>query len=79
MASPRLLRIETQDDDYVIRVRRDSIDPEIVSRFFEWLLLEAGSRKFDMSGAEIATFADEVDRAAWERIRPMVEKKLRDR
>ena len=79
MPANTALRFEEQDGDYVIRVPRDSISPENVSRFFDYLMLEAGSRKFDMTDAEIAAFADEINKAAWERLRPMVEEKLRGR
>jgi len=70
-------RFEESGGDYVIRVRTDAIPREQISRFFDYLLVEVGSRKFDMTDDEIAALADEVDRAAWERLRPMVEEKLR--
>jgi hypothetical protein len=73
------LRFDEQDGDYVIRVSRDAISRENVSRFFDYLMMEAGSRDFDLSEEEIAALADEVDKAAWERLRPMVEEKLRGR
>jgi hypothetical protein len=70
------VRFEEDGGDYVIRVRRDAVDGATITRIFDYLMMEAGSRKFDMSDDEIAAFADEVDRAAWERLRPMVESKL---
>jgi hypothetical protein len=77
MATNPELRFDEQDGDYVIRVPRDAVNRETVSRFFDYLMMEAGSTKFDMTDEEIAAFADEVDQSAWERLRPMVEAKLR--
>jgi len=74
-ASPAI-RFDEEGDDYVVRVRRDLVDRETITRFFDYLMMEAGSRKFDMTDDEVAAFADEVDRAAWERLRPMVDAKL---
>jgi hypothetical protein len=73
------LRFEVEDGDYVIRVRRDALDRETITRFFDYLMMEAGSRTFDTTEDEIAGLADEVDRAAWERLRPMVESKLQQK
>lgn len=73
------LRIDEEDGDYVIRIPRDCIGREDVRRFFDYLTIEAGSHKFDMSEQEMAAFADEIDHAAWKRLRPTGEAKLRSR
>jgi hypothetical protein len=67
------------DDDLVIRVPRDVISPDKVSRFFDYLLLEEVSRELNFSQEEITALSDEVDKVAWERLRLMVEEKLRGR
>jgi hypothetical protein len=64
-------------DDLVIRIPRDAISPDEVSRFFDYVLLEAGSRELSLSDDEIAAFANEADSAAWARLRPEVETRLR--
>jgi len=79
MSSAPAYRFDYDEDDLVIRVPRDAISPDKVSRFFDYLLLEAGSRELNLTDEEIEAFADEADKAAWERIRPMVEEKLRGR
>jgi hypothetical protein len=79
MSATTAVRYDEQDGDLVIRVPLDSISRENVSRFLDYLLVESVSRKFEMSDDEIAVFAEEVDKAAWERLRPMVEEKLRGR
>jgi hypothetical protein len=71
------IRFDDDGGDYVIRVRREAVDRETITRFFDHLMMEAGSRKFDLTDEEIAAFAAQVDAAAWECLRPMVESKLK--
>jgi len=79
MSAAPAYRFAYDNDDLVIRVPRDAISPDKVSRFFDYLLLEEASRELNFSEAEIEALSDEVDRAAWERLRPMVEEKRRGR
>lgn len=75
MSAAPAFRFAYDDDDLVIRVPKGLITPDRVSRFFDYLLLEEGSRELTFSDEEIAALSDEVDKAAWERLRPMVEEK----
>ena len=79
MSSAPAFRMDFDDDDLVIRVPRDAVSPEKASRCFDYLLLESGSRELKLSEEEVEAIANEADKAAWERIRPMVEEKVRGR
>jgi hypothetical protein len=68
MAEPAY-RIDIEDQDLVVRVRRDILDREEVSRFLDYLELESIRRRSQLSEADAAALAQEIDRAAWDRTR----------
>lgn len=68
MAEPAY-RIDFEEQDIVVRVRRDVLDREEVSRFLDYLELEAIRRRSQLAETDAAALADEVDRAVWERTR----------
>ncbi|HEX2092337.1 MAG TPA: hypothetical protein VHG28_08035 [Longimicrobiaceae bacterium] len=68
MAEPAY-RIDIEDQDIVVRVRRDVLDREEVSRFLDYLELESIRRRSQLSEADAAVLAQEIDRGAWERTR----------
>lgn len=68
MAEPAY-RIDIEEQDIVVRVRRDVLGREEVSRFLDYLELESIRRRSQLSEADAAALADEIDRAAWERTR----------
>ncbi|MEW5931265.1 MAG: hypothetical protein AB1941_27690 [Gemmatimonadota bacterium] len=69
MAAEPAYRIDFEERDLVVRVSRDTLDPEQVSRFLDYLELESIRRRSEMSEEEAAALAQEVDRAMWERVR----------
>ncbi|HEX6749098.1 MAG TPA: hypothetical protein VF092_17495 [Longimicrobium sp.] len=71
--------VNVEDGKIVIRMDSDAISAEEVSDFLDYLYLENVRRKASLSDEQIAELADEVDRAVWKRLRPMVEEKLRAR
>lgn len=72
-------RIDFDGDDIVVRMRADLVSRDDLSDFLDRMLLERLRRRASLSDEQIAELADEVDRAMWERLRPMVEEKLRGR
>jgi hypothetical protein len=70
-------RVSRENRVIVIRVPEDLISDGELTRFGDWLVVKQGRRKFSLSDKEIAAIADEVDAAAWERLRPLVEARLR--
>jgi len=68
MAEPAY-RIDIEDRDIVVRVRRDILDREEVSRFLDYLELESIRRRSRLSEADAEILAQEIDRAAWDQSR----------
>ncbi|HEX8245407.1 MAG TPA: hypothetical protein VF541_17970 [Longimicrobium sp.] len=72
-------RVDHQGAEIVIRVRADLFSSDELAEFLDWLCRESIRRRASLDEDQIAALADEVDRAMWERLRPMVEEKLRGR
>ncbi|HKP76639.1 MAG TPA: hypothetical protein VJT67_14010 [Longimicrobiaceae bacterium] len=70
-------RVDYEDEDLVIRIPSTLISRDRVSQFLDYLILEQGSRELNLSDEEIAELAAEAKRSSWQRLRPMVEEKLR--
>ncbi len=68
MAEPAY-RIDIEEKDIVVRVRRDVLGREEVSRFLDYLELESIRRRSQLSETDAAGLADEVDREVWARVR----------
>ena len=80
VSSPEVAyRIDFDGDDIVLRMRADSMSRDDLSNFLDRILLEQLRRRASLNDEQIAELADELDRAVWERLRPMVEEKLRGR
>lgn len=62
-------RIDIEGDEMVIRIRRDSVDLEDLSRFLDYIVLKSIQRKSELTEEDAAVVADEIDRAVWERVR----------
>lgn len=69
MASEPAYRIDLEERDLVVRLRRDVLDEEQVSRFLDYLELEAIRRRSELSGDIAQALAREIDRDVWERAR----------
>ena len=64
MAAEPAYRIDFDERDLVVRVSRDAVDPEQVSRFLDYLELES-IRRSDLSEEDARTLARDVDMAVW--------------
>jgi hypothetical protein len=62
-------RIDIEGDEMVIRIRRDSVDLEDLSRFLDYIVLKSIQRKSELTEDAAAALADEIDRAVWKRVR----------
>lgn len=72
-------RVDQQGKEIVIRVSSDLMSREEMVDLLDYIFLENVRQKASLSEAEIAALAKEVKRSVWERVRPMVEEKLRGR
>lgn len=72
MAEPAY-RIDVEEQDLVVRVRRGVLDRDEVSRFLDFLELESIRRRSELSEAEAARLADEIDASVWDRYRSRLE------
>ncbi|MFL5540913.1 MAG: hypothetical protein ACJ8J0_18115 [Longimicrobiaceae bacterium] len=72
-------RVDEQGDEIVIRVSSGLMSREEMVDLLDHILLENVRQKASLSDEEIEALAKAVKRSAWERLRPMVEAKLRGR
>ena len=71
MAEPAY-RIDVEEDEVIVRLRRDALPREQMSRFLDFLELEAIRGRSGLTTEDAAVLADEVDQAVWERARAHV-------
>jgi hypothetical protein len=71
MADPAY-RIEVEEEDFVVRVRRNAVDRDRVSRFLDFLVLESIRERSELTEEDAALLADEIDASVWERNRSRV-------
>ncbi len=58
----------------MVRIRRDSVGEEEISRVLDYITLESIRRKSELTEEEdAAALADEFDRAVWERVAHLFE------
>jgi hypothetical protein len=72
MAEPAY-RINVEDGDVVVRLKKGFVDSEQVSKFLDYLTLESLGHRSRLSEADATALADEIDRAVWERTRSHAE------
>lgn len=65
-------KIEHDKGEIVVRLRRDGLKREDVSRFLDFLELESIRLKSELTDADAATWAAEIDRAVFDRHRSRV-------
>lgn len=68
-----------EGQDLVLRFPLDLVSPDEMTELVDYFFLEYIRRKSSLSDEQVAELADEIDQGVWERLRPMVEAKLRDR
>lgn len=72
MAAEPAYSIDVQDHDIVVRLRRDVLGREEVSRFLDYVELQSIRRRSELSAADAAALAAEIDQKVWERTRAHV-------
>lgn len=69
MAAEPAYRIDVEEQDIVVRLRRDVLDREEVSKFLDYLELESVRRRSSLSEEAASQLADEIDGSVWARVR----------
>jgi hypothetical protein len=72
-------RVEHQGNEIIIRFSSDLMSREEVIEILDYIFLEGVRQKASLSDAEVESLAKDANRSTWERLRPMVEEKLRGR
>ena len=57
------------DDGFTLDVPGGVLDRERVSRFLDYLILEAAREQSQLTPEEAAEIADDIDKAIWEQVR----------
>ena len=68
---PKSFRIESDQDDIVLRFNRDLVDPTTLSRFLDHIELAALQKASELSPEQAEALADDIDAAAWEQVKDM--------
>jgi hypothetical protein len=63
-----LYTVTVENDEFVIRVNRDLIEREELSRILDYLLIQSIKRRSEATAEEIGEVAADVKRAAWQRV-----------
>ena len=63
--------VTREGSDVVVRLRGDEFDQEALARLLDFIELEAIAQRSRLSEEAAAALADEVDRAVWERVKPL--------
>jgi hypothetical protein len=70
MSAEPAYKIDVRDDDgFTLNVPGGVLDRERVSRFLDYLILEAAREQSHLTPEEAAEIADDIDRAIWEQVR----------
>ena len=72
MAIEPAYQVDTSDDEIVVRIRRSAVDEAQVTRFLDYLELASIRDRSQLTEEAAAEFADEIDRAIWEKNRHRV-------
>ncbi len=73
MTSQPAYSIDVQGRDIVVRLHGDVLDRDAVSKFLDFLELEAICRQSQLTDEQADALAAEVDRSSWERLRTNVQ------
>lgn len=65
--------IAVENSDIVVRLNRNTIDQAALVRFLDYLELEAIRKRSQLTNEQVVELADDIDRAAWERLKPTFE------
>ncbi|HEX6289133.1 MAG TPA: hypothetical protein VFZ66_08070 [Herpetosiphonaceae bacterium] len=63
--------IAVENSDIVVRLNRNTIDRDALVRFLDYLELETIRKRSQLTDAQAAELAADVDGATWETLKPM--------
>lgn len=69
MVSQPAYQIDSSGTEVVVRFSRERMSDEQISRFLDYLALEEIRQRSELTEEAAAEFADEIDRAVWEKNR----------
>lgn len=72
MAIEPAYQVDTNEDEIVVRIRRNAVDEAQVSRFLDYLELASIRDRSQLSEEAASELAAEIDAAIWERNRHRV-------
>lgn len=70
-----LYKIGYEDKDIVIRLSKDEVDKETLSRFLDYIKLESIRKRSKLSKAQANKLAKEVDQEVWRKVQDIIEVK----
>jgi len=62
-------RVVMEQQDVVVRFRRDAVDIGALERFLDYLELESIRKRSHLSAEQAAALADEIDKSVWKSLR----------
>ena len=65
--------IAVENSDIIVRLNRNTIDQDALVRFLDYLELEAIRKRSQLTDKQAAELAADIDRAAWETLKPTFE------
>ncbi len=63
--------IALEDTDIVVRLNRDIIDQETLTKFLDYLELETVRKRSQLTGEQAEALAAEIDGAVWNNLKPL--------
>ncbi len=69
-----LYNITVDNQDIIVRLNRDIIDRDTLSKFLDYLELETIRKRSQLTVEQAAALADEIDRDEWSKIKPLLKK-----
>lgn len=69
-----LYNITVDNQDIIVRINRDIIDRDTLSKFLDYLELETIRKRSQLTLEQAAALADEIDRDEWSKIKPLLKK-----
>ncbi len=69
-----LYNITVDNQDIIVRLNRDIIDRDTLSKFLDYLELETIRKRSQLTLEQAAALADEIDRDVWSKIKPLLKK-----
>ncbi len=63
--------IALEDTDIVVRLNRDIIDQEALTKFLDYLELETVRKRSQLTGEQAEALAAEIDGAVWNNLKPL--------